>query len=88
MILRASEDGFVDCGCVTSISLRKPRVYQKPGLYVVGECDRVLPSAMAKFAPKPFRKPHSLELRELVILPMVEQSEAFVKVIRDFLGSS
>ena len=69
MILRASEDGFVDCvAALCDFHLtEKVKGIPKPGLYVVGECDRVLPSAMAKFAPKPFRKPHSLELRELVI---------------------
>lgn len=89
MILSASREGFVECvAALCDFNLaKKVKEIEVPGLYVAGHCDGILPRAMAKFART---SPHSsfVEIARSGHLPMVEQSEAFVTVVRDFLGSS
>jgi 3-oxoadipate enol-lactonase len=89
MILSASVEGFVDCvAAVCDFNLAEPvKDIKVPGLYVVGECDGVLPEAMARFAQTSPRASF-VTIAGAGHLPMVEQSEAFVDVIRDFLRSS
>lgn len=89
MILSASVDGFVDyVAALCDFDLtKKAKGIQTPGLYVVGKCDGVLPEAMAKFALA-IPQASFVGIAGAGHLPMVEQSEAFVKVTRDFLGSS
>jgi len=87
MILCASVDGYV--GCVAALCdfnlTEKAKGIQIPGLYVVGKCDGVLTEA--KFA-QAIPQASFVGIAGAGHLPMVEQSEAFVTVIRDFLGSS
>ena len=89
MILSASVEGFVDCvAALCDFNLTETiKEIRVPGLYVVGHCDGVLPKAMANFVQT---TPQSsfIEIAGAGHLPMVEQSEAFTKVVRDFLGSS
>jgi len=89
MIICASVDGFIDCvAALCDFNLtEKVKGIQIPGLYVVGECDGGLPEAMAKFA-QAIPQASFVGIAGAGHLPMVEQSEAFVKVVRNFLGSS
>jgi pimeloyl-ACP methyl ester carboxylesterase len=89
MIMAASMQGFVDCvAALCDFSLtEEAKGMQVPGLYVVGECDGVLPQAIGGFA-KISPRASFVEIQGAGHLPMVEQSEAFADVVRNFLRSS
>ena len=79
MILSASLKGFVDCvAALCDFDLpEKVKAMKIPGLYVVGQCDGVLPAAMARFAQtSPLAS--FVEIADAGHLPMIEQSEAFL----------
>lgn len=89
MIASASGPGFANCvAALCDFDLSEElQAIQIPGLYVVGECDGVLPQAMASFATSSPRA-SLVQVPGAGHLPMVEQPEAFTDLVRDFLRSS
>jgi len=89
MVLDASVHGFISCvDALCDYDLTEDiKHIQVPGVCVVGSEDGVLPSVMASLA-KTIPRASLVEIAGAGHLPMVEQSDSFVKAIIASLGST